>query len=74
MKCSIVECPGVYEKQRIVHTVRWHEQVIVIDDVPAEACTVCGDVLMSPDTVRHIETLLRSTKQPVRMVPVFAYA
>lgn len=74
MKCSIVGCPGEYEERYIVHTVRQRGVVMVIDDVPAEVCTVCGDVLMSPTTVRHIETLLRSTKQPVRMAPVFAYA
>jgi YgiT-type zinc finger domain-containing protein len=74
MKCSIVECPGAYEKQRIVQTVRQHGQVIVIDDVPAEVCSVCGDILMTPDTVRRIEALLRSTKAPARTAPVYEYA
>ena len=42
MKCSIEGCPGEYEEQKIVHTVRHHGQVIVIDQVPAEVCSVCA--------------------------------
>ncbi len=38
MKCTIKGCPGEYEERKIVHTVRHHGQVIVIDHVPAEVC------------------------------------
>lgn len=74
MKCSIEGCPGEYEKRRIVHTVRYEEQVIVIDGVPAEVCSVCGDVLLRPETVRRIEALLRTASSPARMVPLYKYA
>lgn len=36
MKCSIEECHGKYEEQKIIHTLRYHGQIIVIDHVPAE--------------------------------------
>jgi len=74
MKCSIEACPGEYEEQRIVHTVRYHKQVIVIDHVPAEVCSVCGDVLLRPKTARRIEELLRVAAQPVKTVPLYEYA
>lgn len=74
MKCSIGGCPGAYEPKAIVHTVRFRGQTIVIDNVPAEVCSVCGDVLLSPETVRQIETLLRTAAPPVRMVPLYEYA
>lgn len=74
MKCSIKGCPGEYEEKKIVHTVRYKGQVIVIDHVPAEVCTVCGDVLLSPKTVRQIEELLRKREQPVSSVPLYEYA
>ena len=74
MKCSIEGCPGEYEERRVVHTVRHHGQVIVIDHVPAEVCSVCGDVLLKPETVRHIETLLRTTTRPAGTVPLYEYA
>ena len=74
MKCSIEGCPGIYEDRQIVHTVRFRGQVIVIDSVPAEVCSVCGDVLLRPDTVRQIERLLDTTVRPDRMVPLYEYA
>jgi YgiT-type zinc finger domain-containing protein len=74
MKCSIEGCPGEYEERKIVHTVRYEGQVIVIDHVPAEVCSVCGDVLLKPETVRRIEALLRTATHPVSMVPLYEYA
>ena len=74
MKCSIAGCPGHYETRLIVHTVRYRGQVVVIDHVPAEVCSVCGDVLLKPETVRHIETLLQTSTEPARTAPVYEYA
>jgi len=74
MKCSIEGCPGEYEERQIIHTVRYRGQIIVIDRVPAEVCSVCGDVLLKPETVRQIEELLRAATQPARTVPLYEYA
>jgi YgiT-type zinc finger domain-containing protein len=74
MKCSIVGCPGEYEERQIIHTVRYRGQVIVFDHVPAEVCSVCGDTLLKPETVRRIETLLQATVQPARAVPLYEFA
>lgn len=74
MKCSIQGCPGRYEERKIVHTVRHQGQVIVIDHVPAEVCSVCGDVLLKPDTVRRIEVLLKTAARPAKKVPLYEYA
>ena len=74
MKCTINHCPGVYEDRKIVHTVRRAGQVVVIDGVPAEVCSVCGDVLLKPDTVRRIEAILRDAGTPSRTAPVYEFA
>jgi len=74
MKCSIVGCPGEYEERQIVHTVHQRGQILVINHVPAEVCSVCGDVLLKPETVRHIEELLRVPTRPVGAVPLYEYA
>ena len=74
MKCSIEGCPGKYEERRIVHTVCYKKQVTVVDNVPAEVCSECGDVLLKPETVRRIEALLRVASRPTRMVPLYKYA
>lgn len=67
-------CPGEYESKEITHTVRHKGRIVVIDHVPAEVCSICGDVLLTPDTVRHIEALLRTGTEPARTVPLYEYA
>ncbi len=73
MKCSINGCPGKYEEQEINHTVRHRGEIFVIDQVPAEVCTVCGDVLLKPGVVRHMEELLQTEAKPSRMVPLLDF-
>lgn len=73
MKCSIETCPGEYETRTIMHTVRHDGQVIVIDHVPADVCSVCGDALLEPDTVRRIESLLDEKRQPAMTVPLYEF-
>lgn len=73
MKCSIEGCPGQYEPRHVMHTVRHQGNVVVIDHVPAEVCSVCGDVLLTPETVRHIERLLESGGHPDKTAPVYDY-
>ena len=74
MKCSIQGCPGEYEPKTVIHTVRTAGRVVVIDHVPAEVCSLCADVLFTPQTVRHIERLLASLPTPARTVPLFEFA
>jgi len=74
MKCTIQGCPGEYEGRTIVHTLRHQGKVIVIDHVPADVCSVCGDVLLKPDTIRRIEKLLAAMPKPARDVPLYEFA
>jgi len=74
MKCSIEGCPGEYEERQIAHTIRYHGEIVVIDHVPAEVCSVCGDVLLKPETVRRIEALLQKATHPAREIPLYEYA
>ena len=74
MKCGIEGCPGEYEERLIVHTVCHCGQIVVIGHIPAEVCSVCGDVLLRPETVRRIGALLRTAAFPARRVPLYEYA
>lgn len=74
MKCSIRDCPGEYEDRRVAHTVRHRGQLVVIEGVPAEVCSACGDVLFRPEIIRRIETILARAGAPDRTAPVYEYA
>ena len=71
MRCNIADCPGEYEQREVVHTVRQGDRIIVINHVPAEVCTICGDVLFTPATVRRIEALGKTTAPPAGAVPLY---
>lgn len=61
MNCSIQGCPGHYEHRLIVHTVKRGETVLIFENVPAEVCGVCSDILLAPEIIRHLEKLTRAT-------------
>lgn len=74
MKCSIQGCPGEYEEKTIVHTLHKGGEVFVFGQVPAEVCSVCGDTLLKPETVRHLERLMQAGRPPDVMVPMYKFA
>jgi YgiT-type zinc finger domain-containing protein len=74
MECGIENCPGDDEERDIVHVERHDDQPVVVDHVPALVCSVCGDVLFTPETVRRLEAPLRSDARPARTAPVYEYA
>ena len=49
-------------------------RLVVIENVPAEVCSICGDTLLKPDTVRRIEEILQHAREPDRTAPVYEYA
>ncbi len=73
MKCSIQGCPGKYEPRFILHTVKRGVDVLVFEDVPAEVCDVCSDILLAPETVRHLEQLMQRHDEPNKHAPVYTY-
>jgi len=54
----------VYEAREVVHTVRHGRRIFVIDHVPAEVCSVCGDVVFAPETVRRLKPFARRPQRP----------
>ena len=73
MGCTIKGCSGEYERRQITHVERWNDHAVVIDHVPAEVCSVCGDVLFTPETVRRLEHLGQTGPAPVTTVPCDAF-
>lgn len=74
MNCNMQGCLGHYEQRSVIQTVRHQGRVVVIDHVPADVCPACGDVLFHPDTVRALERLLNTVRQPDASVPLYEYA
>jgi len=74
MECSIQGCSGQYEAKEIVHTLHRGDDIYVFAHVPAEVCSVCGDTILAPETIQHLEERLSSRRSPERLAPVYEYA
>lgn len=75
MRCSIEGCPGAYERRLVVLTLRYGDELIVVDHVPAEVCVACGDELFSPETNEKIDRLLEEHERlvPKDSAPVYEF-
>jgi hypothetical protein len=47
--------------------------VVVFEDVPAEVCDICSDVLLAPETITHLEALMENGAVPNKTAPVYSY-
>jgi YgiT-type zinc finger domain-containing protein len=74
MKCSIQGCSGTYELKVIFHTVTHKHEFFAFENVPAEVCSVCGDILFNPDTIRKLDKLILHKTQPKKFIPVYEYS
>ena len=57
----------------MTHTVRRGGELVVIDHVLADVCSVCGDALLSPETIRAIEQMLQTESKPSGSAPVYEF-
>jgi YgiT-type zinc finger domain-containing protein len=58
MKCIVETCSGEYEDRDIAHSMEVKGELIVIDNVPALVCPVCGNVLMAEETVAALSRIV----------------
>ena len=74
MKCSIKNCNGSYEERFVTKSLRIKGKIIVLDNVPAEVCGICGDILFKPETMIRIEEILSEGHEPDGNAPIYKYA
>ena len=69
-------CGGRLEAKRITHPQEHNGKVIILENVPAEVCRQCGEVLLRPDVLKRVQELVWSESKPERtaLVPVYDLA
>ncbi|NEX23764.1 type II toxin-antitoxin system MqsA family antitoxin [Thiorhodococcus mannitoliphagus] len=60
----------------VTYTLEYKGKLYVVEQVPARVCQETGEEFFSPDTVEHIQRLIKGGKRPDRIIetPVFKYA
>jgi len=63
-------------KTEVTYTLEHGGKFYMIEHVPARVCKETGEQFFAPDTVEHIQEIIKSKKQPDRYIktPVYKYA
>jgi YgiT-type zinc finger domain-containing protein len=69
MKCNL--CHGQYSDNTTVLSFQRGARTVVVEDVPALVCDVCGDELVTEAVAREVEELLR--KEPQGTAPLYRF-
>ena len=74
MKC--VFCGGKVIEREVAFTYEEDDKYLIIEHVPAEVCTRCGERTYSPEVTDQILRLARKEVKPARkiQVPVYDFA
>jgi len=71
--CSVAGRLGMYEEREVIHTISQGKRILVINHVPPEVCTLCGDVVFTAATVRRLEALRQTTAVPTTTMPLYDF-
>lgn len=73
-KCPL--CGGELEERTITYPQEYKGKIVILENVPAEVCSQCGEVLLRPDVLERAQELIWSEITPKRTarVPVYDLA
>jgi YgiT-type zinc finger domain-containing protein len=61
---------------RVTYTLEHDGKAFIVENVPARVCKETGEQYFAPETVEHIQAIIKSRKRPDRVIetPVYEYA
>ncbi len=61
---------------KVTYTLEYGGKLFIIQNVPARVCKETGEKFFAPETVEHIQGIIKSKKRPDRVIetPVYNYA
>lgn len=73
MNC--IFCGGKVESKKVTFVYDYGNDYFLIENVPAEVCTQCGEKTYAPEVTDDVIRLAKKRLKPVRtvQVPVFDY-
>lgn len=62
-------------ESRVTYTLEHDGKFFIIENVPARVCRETGEQFFSPETVEHIQDIIKGGRSPDRMIetPVYNY-
>lgn len=73
-KCPF--CGGKLEKKTVTHPQSYQGKIYILENIPAEICSQCGEVLLQPEVLEKVQQLIWSGAAPryTAKVPVYDLA
>lgn len=70
-KCPF--CGGALVEQGIRYPQVYQGRIVILENVPAEVCRQCGEVLLRPETLERVQKLVWEDAPPshIDQVPVY---
>ncbi len=67
-------CRGIIVKKKMRHIHHWGDEIMVFEDVPAEVCSQCGEVYLSPEVLAKMDEVVKNKTTPQKSItiPVFS--
>ncbi|MBW1675040.1 MAG: YgiT-type zinc finger protein [Deltaproteobacteria bacterium] len=61
---------------QVNYTIEHEGKFYIIEHVPARVCKETGEQYFSPETVEHIQALIKGNRKPAKFIetPVYEYA
>ncbi len=61
---------------KVTYTLEYGGKFFIVENVPARVCKETGEQFFAPETVEHIQGIVKSGKIPDRLIetPVYNYA
>ena len=61
---------------KVTYTLEYDGKFFIVENVPARVCKETGEQFFTPETVEHIQLIVKSGKNPDRLIetPVYNYA
>ena len=71
MRCPV--CKSAVEERLITYVQQYKGRVIIIENVPAEVCTQCGEQLLRPEVAERIQKIVWESPTPTRKAEIPVY-
>ncbi len=62
---------GAYQERLIVFSVRRADRLVIVEDVPAMVCEICGDQIITDETALEIERV--AAGEPHYSGPIYRF-
>jgi len=72
MKCDVCGL-GERQQQLIRYNLTIEDRLIVVDHVPAQVCSRCGEISLSPEVVERLQQTVWRERTPDRVIEAAVY-